>query len=284
MRNPIDINQLKPGDIIFVEGLVKFSRITKHVSGEELEKTDARRKVKIKKPYTNITITQSKILPNTPGSLSMAEEFVQNKFYIASENVNVKPEIYDFQFINKSPYKPQVSQCDPDNPKVCYEIIPEAELAKGLKVILVLQIYDAKKQGFGTNGLGLDGILLREPIRYYEQGRNFAQALAARGITMNSLPDNERPVETETNTEEPAGINEPSGDPYSSSTANTPNTDPIENSGMNVPESDPTANEIWRCDNCGSHNPIDALFCAKCGHKKADDNANTAQPGIRFTD
>lgn len=285
---PININQLKPGETIFVTGKVKFSHITKHVEGEELRKANERRTIPIEKPHTFITVTEAAILPKVPGQLTPEEQYVQQKFYVAKDNQGKSPEIYDYQSISKSPYLPQVSQCDATDPKICYEIKPETELGNGLNVTLVLRIYATKQ----NNGLGLDGILVREPIRYYEQGRNFAAALATRGITMNALPPEQKPIPPEpAETAPSAGISGPEGDPYSSATANvpnTPNTDPkppeLANA-MNIPtEPAPVADGLWLCS-CGHHNPIDAMFCGKCGTPKPADSApqQETQPGIMFT-
>lgn len=298
--NKINIQELTPGKTIFVSGKVKYSHITKHVAGKELQKANERRIASngrpVEKAYTTITITEAQILPEQQGTLTKEEEFIQQKLYISKENAAAGKQIYDYAPISKSPFLPRVTQCDANNPNVCTEIKPEGELANGLQVIVVMRIYSTDSRGYNTNGVAMDGILLQEPVKYYSQD-NFAQALANRGITMTPLPDgtvaNNGAITAETNPT--SDIPAPTGTPYSTNenTANMPvppetvnnNAEPANNiaTAMNppTPANAPEATDdgLWMCV-CGTHNPNTVNFCGTCGKTKAE--AEQKPVGITF--
>lgn len=309
MSNPkISADMLKPNTIIFVEGDVTFSRITRFVEGKELEAENHRRATLPKpmlpasRPYTTIAIANAKIVPMTPGQLTLEEQYVQSKFYVSKND----PNVLCFSYENKSPYLPRVSQVQPNNPNAFDQIMPEGELANGLHVMLLMNIYQAKN--FGKNALGLDQIVCKEPIRYYN-GSSVADALAKRGMSYTPLtPEQDRaavtpkraPAEEPTapTAAAPAGINYNAAPAYTA--APTPAPTPVNYTAapapapaapaaaavptpaptpaptapaMNPPESIPQPASPWVCETCGMTMPANSNFCNGCGAKRPDHTA-----------
>lgn len=190
----IQTNQLTVSAKIYVEGVTTFSRLAKHIEGEELEKDKKRKQqrgmVIIDKPYTTISIEDAKIRPQNPAALSLEEQYVQERFYMKSKmdaatNTPVG-NTYVYNINNKSPYLPPVSQFDPAT-KVAKQVnLNGNELATGLKVLLCLSVYQSKT--WGGKGISLDGVIVMEPIRYYTSS---AQDYSALGITYVGLPEDE---------------------------------------------------------------------------------------------
>lgn len=190
----IQTNQLTVSAKIYVEGVTTYSRLAKHIEGEELEKDKKRKQqrgmVIIDKPYTTISIEDAKIRPQNPAALSLEEQYVQERFYMKSKmdaatNTPVG-NTYVYNINNKSPYLPPVSQFDPAT-KVAKQVnLNGNELATGLKVLLCLSVYQSKT--WGGKGISLDGVIVMEPIRYYTSS---AQDYSALGITYVGLPEDE---------------------------------------------------------------------------------------------
>lgn len=190
----IQTNQLSVNAKIYVEGVTTYSRLGKHIEGEELEKDKKRKQqrgmVIIDKPYTTISIEDAKIRPQNPAALSLEEQYVQERFYMKSKmdaatNTPVG-NTYVYNINNKSPYLPPVSQFDPAT-KVAQQVnLNGNELATGLKVLLCLSVYQSKT--WGGKGISLDGVIVMEPIRYYASS---VQDYSALGITYVGLPEDE---------------------------------------------------------------------------------------------
>lgn len=190
----IQTNQLTVNAKIYVEGVTTYSRLARHIEGEELEKDKKRKQqrgmVIIDKPYTTISIEDAKIRPQNPAALSLEEQYVQERFYMKSKmdaatNTPIG-NTYVYNINNKSPYLPPVSQFDPAT-KVAQQVnLNGNELATGLKVLLCLSVYQSKT--WGGKGISLDGVIVMEPIRYYASS---AQDYSALGITYVGLPEDE---------------------------------------------------------------------------------------------
>lgn len=190
----IQTNQLTVSAKIYVEGVTTYSRLAKHIEGEELEKDKKRKQqrgmVIIDKPYTTISIEDAKIRPQNPAALSLEEQYVQERFYMKSKmDADTNTPVgntYVYNINNKSPYLPPVSQFDPTT-KIAKQVnLNGNELATGLKVLLCLSVYQSKT--WGGKGISLDGVIVMEPIRYYTSS---AQDYSALGITYVGLPEDE---------------------------------------------------------------------------------------------
>ena len=190
----INASTLKTGAMIFVRGNVVYSRITKHVAGEELKK-EAERIAKMgqippRKPFTRIQIQNAQIVPANPqGVLSNEERFVAELFYSSQKYTGMC-----MNTTNYSKILPYVSQVREGHPEIVDQIRPEGELAPGLDVVLVYQVYEA--QNYGRKTIGLQGIICQEPVRYWSADQTEA-AMKERGITYNRLQDDNRMPEQE---------------------------------------------------------------------------------------
>ena len=305
----IQTNQLTVNAKIYVEGVTTYSRLAKHIEGEELEKDKKRKQqrgmVIIDKPYTTISIEDAKIRPQNPAALSLEEQYVQERFYMKSKidaatNTPVG-NTYVYNINNKSPYLPPVSQFDPAT-KVAQQVnLNGNELATGLKVLLCLSVYQSKT--WGGKGISLDGVIVMEPIRYYASS---AQDYSALGITYVGLPEDEareaampehqKAAQTQAQASAPTA---PVGNAFASAQqapiANGPTpvggtvqqqtpvapvtpTAPVNQqaqqttpvNNMNAPVQPTTDPETpWICPSCQTTNPASMKFCGNCGSPKA---------------
>lgn len=300
-------NQLTANAKIYVEGTVSFSHISKHIEGEALQK-DKARKIQmgmspIDKPYTTISIKDAKIHPQNPAQLTLEEQFIQERFYLKTDAVT-NQQYYGYTVNNKSPYLPTVSQYHPDKNTASQVDIDGKELATGLKVILCLSVFQSKN--FSNKGIGLDNIIVMEPIQYYNAGNTDLSAL---GITYQPLPGDaaRNAVTPNANvannaTETPVTpVSEPTGNAFATqnnmaaqqatpipqatpvqnaqaapvqqaTTAPTPAaTQPATQPAMNAPISEPES--PWICPSCGTTNPAGQKFCGNCGSQKVENNS-----------
>lgn len=318
-------NQLSVGAKVFIEGRTAFSRLAKHIDGDELQKDIANKQHRgmtpITKPYTTITIKDAKIRPQNPaGVLTIEEQYVQERFYTKQEvnpanNMPVGTTLC-YTVNNKSPYLPTISQFKPES-NVAEQIdLNGQELDTGLHVIICLSVYQPKN--FSNKGLGLDGIIVMEPIRYYTTANNDLSAL---GITYKPLPTDAakaaatpNPVTAQPATtpapsvQAPAPAMQPSTPmpamqpqqrpvptqipPIQTATpvGGTPQMQPTAPNPMMNAMNPPVMGEPatpWVCPSCGTTNPAGQKFCGCCGSSKPSGTAvnnpyalhvNPAQP------
>lgn len=185
MNRTISLNMVEPSTY-FVKGNLTFSRLTSQIAGDELEKDKRRREAKgfipIERPYTTATIHNAEIMRVNPDRKTNAEIYGEESFYR-----NAKQSGYSFTGNNKGKSLPWIGTSK-DGGKTIDQIVPEGELAGNLNVILVMRVFKGKM----NNGQSLDGVIVLEPIKYYE---NNTQNLAQYGITFNSCPSPaEKPV------------------------------------------------------------------------------------------
>ena len=174
----ITTNQLQPKTVIQVQGKVNYCRMLRKIEGDELAKVNEQRNAKgltaIDKPYTTITISE----PNVMCVLGTQEErnlatWVQESCYqnkstntmcLSHDNKGREP-----MFLKRS----SVTATD------LQQFGPTGELATGLDVTLVFEVYAAKP----FNGVGLQAIIVNEPEVKYYGGNSANNALAALGLT-----------------------------------------------------------------------------------------------------
>lgn len=288
-------NQLTPNTYIYVRGNIEFSRLTRFLTPDEIKREEQRRAQYTNfpplpdKPFTTVTVTNARIQQMNPGApLTLEEQYIEQKFY-QTKNDNAQ----HYQLENKSNNFPNFYQVkiNPDgsiDPKHVVEMPAKAELDKGLDVLLVLRVW--KSQRFANCGIGLESVIVQEPIRYY-QGGGALSHLAQMGITVDAqLSEDERQAARTTaqatNTAMPAPeadhnitpmptpVQAPVGNQYSAQAQAAPTPAP---NYMNAPEADPAmapqnTNTTWKCGGCGTENT--GKFCNNCGTKKPEQNAN----------
>lgn len=242
-------SQLEANKIILVRGNVEYCRLVTPIDGEELKRDIRRRNslqlTPIEKPYTSIQISNARIWPTTPdGSKSIEDQYVEERFYHRAEEADTDP--WHYSLTNKSPFPNQFFMAREGTPLDCDQIFPEKELAVGLDVILMLRIYDTN---FQRKGIGLRGVILQEPIRYFSANN---KALEAAGIIIHSAePPATDSIPSNTATQVSAP---PQNSVYATNAQQTP---PAQN-----------AKNTWTCPQCG--NEVDGAlnFCGVCGNKR----------------
>lgn len=178
MSNAININSLTTGEMALVRGKVQFSHVTSQYTGQALayrieqqRKNGSRFPTTV--PHTTISLSEPQIIPATNGVMTPTEQFIQNRFYMNKHNV------LSFNIDGKGRYLPVIAQRNTDGS--CTQIDnPPAELANGLYVTLVLQVFDTDQ----NKGIGLNYVIAEEPIRYYTAANE--AALKAVGINFTN--------------------------------------------------------------------------------------------------
>lgn len=192
----ITTNQLTPGRIFLVRGKVGFSRLTSRIEGEELQQDIQRRRSKgwlpIEKPYTTITINQAEVIVKDSNNIQPEEQYAIESLYTSSSQRGQGG--YSYTANNKGTRAlPYIAVTRASAPGVVDQIQPEGELANGLDVTLVMRVFKGKP----NIGVSLDGVIVNEPIRYFDNTRAGA-GLDGFGITFNPLAPGTLPTAAET--------------------------------------------------------------------------------------
>lgn len=195
-------SQLTPNTAFYVSGELGFARITSQIAGEELRKSDERRAARgwipVGKPYTTATVNKAQVLMKNPQAPTIEEIYAQESLY-TSQNSNGG---YSYTCNNKGKFLPWVGQRNADGS--VDQIVPEGELASGLKVTLCMRIFTVR--GCLNKGVTLDGIIVEEPVRYYTNNQA-ASMLAESGIAFHVNPAAEAARRIDDNAPATAGGN-----------------------------------------------------------------------------
>jgi hypothetical protein len=181
----IPAERLREGQQILVQGNVSFSRLAALVEGEALANSVIQAKARgalypTTVPHTTINLVNAVVVPATAGVLTPEEQFVQEKLHTVKSGDNVGK--LAFNIDNKSSYLPTVLEPDPEHEGQYRQLVLERDLAGGILVTIVLEVF--KPKSYEKRGLGLQQVVLNEPVRYFSSGVD-TQALAARGIVVN---------------------------------------------------------------------------------------------------
>lgn len=188
----IKATQLREGQTILAKGFLSFSRLSKVIDGKELADRVAAEKARgiqypTDKPHTTITIVDAQVEPANPQQATPEEQYVHERIfqYKKGENAGKNALTVD----NKSTYLPVVLAPSETSPGTYEQVTLERDLASGLPVTLVLNIFGS--QGYANKGVGLQQVVLHEPVKYYASAGGAAvDALAARGIIVSGPIEN----------------------------------------------------------------------------------------------
>jgi hypothetical protein len=171
----INVNQLTPDSTYFITGQSAFSRVSRLTTKKERDKDNERRRFKIDKDYTTITIYNAQINLKVPGQPSMEENYASECFY---KSKSEKYPGWNFTALNKSENLPKVYVKDEKTGEYV-RVKLDGEFANGLNVTLIMRVFKGKNGQ--NNGVSLDTILVNEPLRHFENNV-VTKEMEARGI------------------------------------------------------------------------------------------------------
>ena len=183
----INTNQLRPGAIVMISGVLKFSRLAKQISGEALQKDIIQQqkigsRYPITRPYTKLTIDNAQIIPENPNNKTIEEAYFEQNFYQSqAQGYSGR----SFSAVNKGNALPMIGHRQPDGS--VKQILLAGELDNNQPVTVSMRVYSTK----GNNGVTLDSVIIEsENIKYYNNDAS-AENLAKRGITFIPLSPEE---------------------------------------------------------------------------------------------
>ncbi|MDP9903179.1 hypothetical protein [Arthrobacter bambusae] len=180
----VPAERLKEGSVILVSGNLTFSRLAAPISGQALAESVARQKAQGRlypttAPHTTVTLTNARVIISDPSGVPTPEEtFVQESLYTSKSGDNAGQIGYSID--NTGAILPTVLERNEDG--TYSQIILERDLAPGLDVTLVLNVF--KPKDYEKRGIGIQQVLVNEPVKFYGGGLDMA-ALAARGIVIS---------------------------------------------------------------------------------------------------
>ena len=203
MANSIKLDSVQADTVVCIRGKVSFSKITAPFEGKALADRNARAQQKgmtpIDKPYTTLTLTNAFVVYKNANQPTLIEQWAEGALKIYAKNPAAGKY---FTGINKGNNLPLVAVVE--NGKAT-EVQPKGELANGLDVTLMMRVFQSNvldENGNKHNGIYMHGILVNEPIRYYNSGKAvMADALKAYGITFVSMNSQSESATNESETQ-----------------------------------------------------------------------------------
>lgn len=187
----IPAEQLIPGTSVAVVGTTTYSRLASLIDGAELDRrikqqSDRGSLYPVDVPHTTIDLLDPEIKPADPsGQLNINEQFVQSKFYDRKNGQNAGHKGYNID--DKSKSLPTVFAPSTQNPGTYEQLVLENDLAAGLKVMVIIDVFTSKDRNGrerAKKGLGMNQVVVLEEPKFYVPGVN-TEALAAHGITIS---------------------------------------------------------------------------------------------------
>ena len=164
MSNKITTNEIPTPATVFVTGLLTYSRLKEQIAGDKLTADKETRKKKnlpiINEPYTTATIRQPQILFENPNGATdenartIAEKYAIQRMYKGQSGSGE----WQFSMTNKGKFLPKIYVRNKDNPTELIPFTLEGELAKDVRVTLIVKIYKATP----NNGVTLAGVIIEE--------------------------------------------------------------------------------------------------------------------------
>lgn len=195
-------SDLTPNTIVMVRGNVSYCRITRKVSGPELERENERKRREHRqdtkdKPYTYISLDNAQVMYQNPQAPTLEEQFINQRMYQSDK----KNGIWCYSQYDTSPYSlPKICVMNGNTAEELNAEDIHGELDSGLQVMVEIRIF---KTSYANCGLGINKVIALEPIRFY--GRNNGAGLAAFGLNFKPA---ERPLQ-DTNVRKPENPAQP---------------------------------------------------------------------------
>lgn len=158
MANPISTNSLKPNETVRIRGKLSYGRIVTKIDGDELRDRNKNTRFPVNRPYNTITIDDAKVLRKDPNNPTLFEQWAENGMFKSHRENAVG---FSFTATNKGTLNPWIGQRINENQ--AKQVYPNAELANGLEVTLILRVFKASP----NNGVTLAGVIVEEPIKLY---------------------------------------------------------------------------------------------------------------------
>ncbi|PZU04573.1 MAG: hypothetical protein DI630_00160 [Gordonia sp. (in: high G+C Gram-positive bacteria)] len=182
-------NNIRPNQIVIVQGAVAFARTASLISGAELARRVANSKSSYPtdNPHSLIVLSQCKVVPADPAQLTWEEAYVQSLFF---ENKKSPEKGLGYEAKNLTSNLPTLLAVDPDNPGAYRQVVDvEGEIARGTVVKIVVQTFQSKDK-FGKPrdklGVGLEAIILPTPeVPYAPRSGARNLDLSSYGITVS---------------------------------------------------------------------------------------------------
>lgn len=186
MPKSIRTNALTVGNTYIVRGKIAFSRLARQTTDEERARDNERRKqqnpssISIDRNYTTATIYSAEVLCGDANNPTMEERYAAECMYLSKSKKGYTGRC--FNGMNKGNYLPRVYVKNKTTGQFD-EIKLEHELANDLNVMLIMKVFPGQN---GNNGVSLETVLIDDDLRYYEPSSDVANALAEKGIILNS--------------------------------------------------------------------------------------------------
>lgn len=179
----ININSVPNGSLVYITGIVEYSRIASHIDGEELAADNAKKVARgmraTDKPHTRLTINHCAIDYTNPAAPTIAERFIAERMYVST----VHPDNGQcYTASNKSRNLPSVYCRENIQSKSLEPVTTKGELSAGTSVTIMLRFFSTNQ----NSGVSLDSVIVNEkPVKWYSsRDRGAAAALAERGFVI----------------------------------------------------------------------------------------------------
>lgn len=184
----ININSVPNGALVYVTGIVEYSRIASHIDGEELAADNAKKVARgmraTDKPHTRLTINHCAIDYANPAAPTIAEQFIAERLYVST----VHPDNGQcYTASNKSRNLPSIYCRENAQSKSLEPVTTAGELSSGVPVTIMLRFFSTNQ----NSGVSLDSVIVNEkPVKWYSsRDRGAAAALAERGFVITEPVD-----------------------------------------------------------------------------------------------
>lgn len=189
MAHTTPAERLMEGTVIKVSGLLSFSRLTSVYEGEELTRRISDERLRgsrypVDVPHTTAALIDPVVEPAGP-TMNAEEVFVEESIFSLARGDNAGHK--SFRADNRGRTLPTIMELQDDGSYV--QVQPSGELARGLKVTLVLKVY--KPKNYEKRGIGIEAVLVNEKVRVFGRG-SVADTLASLGVTVTG--DLQHPV------------------------------------------------------------------------------------------